>query len=134
VERRDGKSRGRSASSNEDGGCRSLHPAPFSADSRTAYFGTAVLGGSGQLSFLYAVETGAGGTPPPSPPPTQCVVPGVVGMTLDAASTEIVEAGCAVGRVRRVASTQVGIVLAQNPAAGTALPAGGRVALTVGRT
>jgi beta-lactam-binding protein with PASTA domain len=62
------------------------------------------------------------------------VVPGVVGMTLDAARAEIVADGCSVGRIRRIASTQPGIVLAQSPVAGTALPAGGRVDLTVGRT
>jgi beta-lactam-binding protein with PASTA domain len=54
-------------------------------------------------------------------------------MTLEAARSRIVEAGCAVGRVRSVSSAQVGIVLAQSPAPGTTLPAGGRVALTVGR-
>jgi outer membrane protein assembly factor BamB len=121
--------------SNEDGGYQIAYTQPrFSADSQTAYFGTAVLGGSDQFSFLYAVATSPGAPPPPPPPPNQCVVPGVVGMTLDAARAEIVGDGCAVGRIRRVASTQPGIVLAQSPAPGTALPAGGRVDLTVGRT
>jgi hypothetical protein len=121
--------------SNEDGGYQIAYTQPrFSADSQTAYFGTAVLGGAGQFSFLYAVATSPGAPPPPPPPPSQCVVPGVIGMTLDAARAEIVGDGCAVGRIRRVASTQVGIVLAQSPAPGTALPAGGRVDLTVGRT
>ena len=66
--------------------------------------------------------------------PTQCVVPGVVGMTLNAAQSQIVNAGCSVGRVKSVPSTQVGIVLTQSPAPGTTLPSGGRVDLTVGRT
>jgi hypothetical protein len=121
---------------NEDGGYQIAYTQPrFSADGRTAYVGTAVLAGAGQFSFLYAVETRPGTTPspPPPPPPTECVVPGVVGMTLEAARSRIVEAGCAVGRVRSVSSAQVGIVLAQSPAPGTTLPAGGRVALTVGR-
>jgi outer membrane protein assembly factor BamB len=123
---------------NEDGGYQILYTQPsFSADGRTAYFGTAVLGGAGQFSFLYAVGSGAGGAPPPPPPPppsTQCVVPSVVGMTLNAAQSQIVEASCSVGGVKSVQSTQVGIVLAQSPAPGTTLPPGGRVYLTVGRT
>jgi outer membrane protein assembly factor BamB len=115
----------------EDGGNQILFTQPrFSADSGTAYFGTAILGGSGQFSFLYAVETGTGAPPPP---PTQCLVPNVVGMTLPAAQVLIGESGCAVGRVKQVRSTQVGIVIGQSPAAGTTLPAGGRVGLTVGR-
>ena len=118
---------------NENGGYQILYTQPrFSADSRTAYLGTAILAGDNQFSFVYAVGAGTG-PPPPPPPPTQCVVPGVVGMTLDAARGQIVDAGCSVGTVKRVRSTQVGIVLAQSPAPGTALPPGGRVNLTVGR-
>jgi hypothetical protein len=117
---------------NENGGYQVLYTQPrFSADSRTAYFGTAILAGGDQYSFVYAV--GSGADPPPPPPPTQCVVPGVVGMTLDAARAQIVDAGCSVGNVKRVRSKQVGIVLAQSPAPGTTLPPGGRVDLTVGR-
>jgi outer membrane protein assembly factor BamB len=118
---------------NENGGYQILYTQPrFSADGRTAYFGTAVLAGGDQYSFLYAVGAGAG-APPPPPPTARCVVPGVVGLKLDAARARIVEAGCSVGTVRRVRSKQVGIVLAQSPAAGTTLPRGGRVDLTVGR-
>jgi hypothetical protein len=115
----------------ENGGHQVLYTQPrFSADSRTAYFGTAILGGGDQFSFLYAVESGANPLPPP---PTQCVVPAVVGTTIDAARARIVAAGCSVGTVKRVRSTQVGVVLAQSPAPGTTLPPGGRVDLTVGR-
>ena len=118
---------------NENGGYQVLFTQPrFSADSRTAYFGTAILAGGEEYSFLYAVGPGTE-SPPPPPPTTQCVVPGVVGMTLDAARAQIVAAGCLVGRVKRVRSEQVGIVLAQSPAPGTTLPPGGRVDLTVGR-
>jgi hypothetical protein len=118
----------------ENGGYQVLNTQPrFSADGRTAYFGTAILGGSGEYSFLYAVGTGTDATPPPPPTTTQCVVPGVVGMQLDTARAQIADAACAVGRVKRVRSRQVGIVLAQNPAAGTTLPQGGKVDLTVGR-
>jgi hypothetical protein len=118
---------------NENGGYQILYTQPrFSADGGTAYFGTAILGGGDQYSFVYAVESGTS-PPPPPPPPAQCVVPGVVGTTLDAARVKIVGAGCSVGTVKRVRSMQVGIVLAQNPAAGTTLPAGSRVNLTVGR-
>ena len=46
---------------NENGGYQILYTQPrFSADSRTAYFGTAVLGGRGQYSFVYAVGPGTG--------------------------------------------------------------------------
>lgn len=118
---------------NENGGYQVLYTQPrFSADSRTAYFGTAVLAGGEEYSFLYAVGPGTG-EPPPPPPTTQCVVPGVVGMKLDAARVRIVDAGCSVGNVKRVRSKQVGIVLAQSPAPGTTLPQDGRVDLTVGR-
>jgi outer membrane protein assembly factor BamB len=56
---------------NENGGYQVVETQPrFSADSSTAYFGTAVLGGGDpQYSFLYAVDTGAGPPPPPPPPP-----------------------------------------------------------------
>ena len=119
---------------NENGGYQVLNTQPrFSADSQTAYFGTAVLAGGEEYSFLYAVRPGTSEPPPPPPPTTQCVVPGVAGMTLDAARAQIVDAGCSVGRVKRVRSPQVGIVLAQSPAPGTTLPQGGRVDLTVGR-
>jgi outer membrane protein assembly factor BamB len=119
---------------NENGGYQVLNTQPrFSADSRTAYFGTAVLAGGEESSFLYAVGPGEESPPPPPPPTTQCVVPGVVGMTLDAARAQIVDARCSVGRVKRVRSAQVGIVLAQSPAPGTTLPQDGRVDLTVGR-
>ena len=118
----------------ENGGHQVLFSRPsFSADSSTVYFGTAILGGTGDSSFVYAVGAGSGPPPPPPPPPSQCVVPGVVGLTLIAAREEIADAGCSVGTIKRVRSPQVGIVLAQNPAAGTTRPRGARVNLTVGR-
>jgi hypothetical protein len=114
---------------NENGGYQVLYTQPrFSKDSRTTYFGTAILGGGDQYSYVYAVESGAG-----APAQTQCVVPGVIGITLDAARAQIVDAGCSVGNIKRVRSTQVGIVLAQSPGAATTLPTGSRVDLTVGR-
>ena len=45
-----------------------VHAATLSADSGTAYFGTAILGGSGEFSFVYAVGTGSNPPPPPPPP------------------------------------------------------------------
>ncbi len=123
----------------ENGGNQILYTQPrFSADSKTAYFGTAVLGGGGEFSFLYAVRQGTSSPPPPPPPPppptTQCAVPGVIGMPLAAARTQILDAGCSVGTVRRIRDRQhIGIVVAQSPASGTTLPRGGRVNLTVGR-
>ena len=116
---------------NENGGYQVLETQPrFAADSRTAYFGTAILAGGEEYSFLYAVTSGSV-TPPP--PTAQCVVPGVVGLTLDTARARIIGAGCSVGKISRVRSGQVGIVLAQSPAAGSKLPQGSPVDLTVGR-
>ena len=67
----------------ENGGNQVLYSQPsFSADSGTAYFGTAILGGSGDLSFVYAVATSSD---EPPPPPDQCVVPNIVGLRLNAA-------------------------------------------------
>ena len=44
---------------NENGGYQVLYTQPrFSADSRTAYFGTAILAGGDQYSFIYAVGSG----------------------------------------------------------------------------
>ena len=45
---------------NENGGYQVAYTQPrFSADSRTAYVGTAVLAGGDEYSYLYAVDTGA---------------------------------------------------------------------------
>ena len=55
----------------ENGGYQVVETQPrFSADSRTAYFGTAILAGGDEYSYLYAVDTGVGPPPPPPPPPT----------------------------------------------------------------
>ena len=121
---------------NENGGYQILYTQPsFSADSSTAYFGTAILAGGDQSSFVYAVGSGPSPPPPPPPPPptSQCVVPDVVGMSLNAARTQFDVADCTLGRVTRVRSRPTGIVLAQTPAPGTTLPVGGRIDLTVSR-
>jgi hypothetical protein len=116
---------------NENGGYQIAYTQPrFSADSQTAYFGTAILGGGEEYSYLYAVDTGLGSLPSPQ---AQCVVPGVVGMKLETAQTQIRGAGCSVGLVTRARSQQVGRVIVQSPEAGARLPLGGRVDLTVGR-
>ena len=83
--------------------------------------------------YSYPLRRGDGSGPPPPPPPAKCVVPGVVGMQLDTARARIRDAGCSVGPITRVRSKQAGRVVAQSPAAGTRLPLGGRVDLTVGR-
>jgi hypothetical protein len=120
---------------NENGGYQILETQPrFSADSKTAYFGTAVLAGNDpQYSFVYAVGAGGDTSSPPPSPAAQCTVPAVVGLGLDPARAKIADAGCTVGKITRVRSQQIGIVLAQSPAAGTKLPQGGNVDLTVGR-
>jgi hypothetical protein len=52
---------------NENGGYQIAYTQPrFSADSRTAYFGTAVLAGGDEYSYLYAVDTGVGSVPSPT--------------------------------------------------------------------
>ena len=115
---------------NEDGGYQIVYTQPrFSADSGTAYFGTAVLGGGDNYSFLYAVDTGVGAPPPP----TQCVVPDVVGMPFDSARESVREAGCSVGRITWFRAEKPGRVYAQSPEAGTKVPLGDPVDLTVGR-
>ena len=49
---------------NENGGYQIVYTQPrFSADSRTAYFGTAILAGGDEYSYLYAVDTGVGSMP-----------------------------------------------------------------------
>ncbi len=117
---------------NEDGGYQVVQTQPrFSADSRTAYFGTAILAGGDHYSYLYAVETGIG--PPPPPPPAECVVPGVIGMQFDKARQRIRDAGCSVGRTTWVRSSEPGRVVAQSPSEGTRVPLGDPVDLTVGR-
>ena len=117
--------------SNENGGYQIAYTQPrFSADSSTAYFGTAILAGGDQYSFLYAVDTGVRSLPSPT---AQCVVPGVVGLKLAMAQAKIRAGGCSVGFITRVPSNQVGLVIAQSPQGGTRLPLGGRVDLTVGR-
>ena len=108
---------------NENGGYQIAFTQPqFSADSGTAYFGTAVLAGGDQYSFLYAVDTGV-------QPLTQCVVPGVIGMTLEEARVQIREAGCSV--LTRYRSTRLGRVIAQSPSAGAVRPLWSPVYLTV---
>jgi len=117
---------------NEDGGYQIVYTQPrFSADSGTAYFGTAILAGGDHYSYLYAVDTGTG--PPPPPPPAECVVPGVIGMQFDKARERIREAGCSVGPTSWVRSPQPGRVIAQSPSKGTRVPLGDPVDLTVGR-
>ena len=119
---------------NEDGGYQIVYTQPrFSADSGTAYFGTAILAGSDSYSYLYAVDTGVGPSPPPPPPLRQCVVPAVVGILFDKAQERIRDAGCTVGRMTWVRSPQPGVVVSQSPTAGTRMPLGGAVDLTVGR-
>jgi hypothetical protein len=119
---------------NEDGGYQVVYTQPrFSADSGTAYFGTAILAGGDRYSYLYAVDTGVGPPPPPPPPPTECVVPAVVGTQFDEAQARIVAAGCTVGRITWVRTPDAGRVFSQSPRGGTRVPLGHPVALKVGR-
>jgi hypothetical protein len=106
---------------NENGGYQVVFTQPrFSADSGTAYFGTAILAGGEEYSYLYAVDTGA---------TAQCVVPAVIGMTLAEARVQIQAAGCSV--MTRSRSTRPGRVVAQSPSAGAVRPLWSPVYLTV---
>jgi len=67
----------------------------------------------------------------------QCVVPPIVRKTLARARSALHDAGCSLGRVRRVFSSRVskGRVVSQHPDAGNILPGGTAVdvALSKGR-
>jgi len=62
-------------------------------------------------------------------------VPDVVGMTQEAAEAALTQVGLTLGVVTQVFSETVpaGVVISQNPGAGSAMPAGGAVALTVSK-
>jgi Ca2+-binding RTX toxin-like protein len=75
---------------------------------------------------------------PPAPPPParpRCVVPNVRGNTLAAAKAALRKRRCSAGEISRIYSPNAkrGKVLAQRPRAGTRLPVGGKVRLTVSR-
>ena len=56
--------------------------------------------------------------PPPPIPPRHCVVPRVIGMTLERARARIRARRCSVGRIRPKHSTRVGRVIGQSPKSG----------------
>jgi RHS repeat-associated protein len=68
-----------------------------------------------------------------NPPPVTVTVPGVVGLTLAAATTAITGAGLTLGAVTTASSATVpaGNVISQDPAAGAAVAPGSAVALLV---
>jgi PASTA domain len=74
-------------------------------------------------------------SPPPPPPPPACVVPGVKGKTLAAASTSLQAAHCRTGAIKRRYSSKVrkGRVISQGVAAGTRLANGAAVSLVVSK-
>lgn len=67
------------------------------------------------------------------PPDNRVAVPELVGKTLDDAARLLKEAGLERGRIELRDDTQVGLVLAQNPQAGTPAEKGSGVDLVVGR-
>lgn len=75
--------------------------------------------------------------PPPGPSLTpRCVVPRLTGLTIARATARLRAAGCTLGRRTPKATRsarRVGRVTAQGVAPGTSVPAGRRVAVTVGR-
>jgi subtilisin family serine protease len=103
-----------------------------SVDVKPSLLGRTVSGGrlnACKALGLARCDIGASRTPP------ACVVPRVVGRTLMRAKRSIVRSHCRTGRVRRVYSGRIrkGRVVLQAPRAGTRLPNGGRVHLTVSR-
>ena len=90
--------------------------------------------GNGDLSGRWGTWWGrVGGGAPLSPP--RCVVPRLVGETLDRAWHRIAAAHCRLGDVRRVkaAERQRGRVLRQSPRPGSSRPSDTKVDLRVGR-
>ena len=132
-----GRLQGRTQLSNEDGGYQIAYTQPrFSADSSTAYVGTAVLGGGWQRLLLRLrrrhgdrddVASAASAAHP------QCVVPNVVGTTL-ANGQAANRSGQVHGRDHHPHPVVGGQDRAgPSPAPGTKLPVGAAVNLTVGR-
>lgn len=67
-----------------------------------------------------------------TPPPTAVAVPNVVGYTQAIANSTLITAGLVLGGVTsQASSTPVGIVITQNPAAGTVVAGGTPVALVI---
>jgi hypothetical protein len=66
---------------------------------------------------------------------TKCVVPNLKGKKLVAAEKAIVQAHCAVGKVKKAKSSHVkkGSVVSQSPSAGKSLPNGTKVGLVVSK-
>jgi hypothetical protein len=82
------------------------------------------------------------GTSPPASTPaaTRCVVPKLVGLSLDKAKKALAKAHCGVGKIAKRAAAKKGkkkakkgTVIAHNPARGTSKPAGSKVALTLAK-
>lgn len=75
------------------------------------------------------------GEPAAKPPVVRCKVPKLTGLKLAAARTRLKAGNCALGKVRRKAAKpkQNGRVIAQRTKPGKRLPAGTKVAVTVGR-
>lgn len=76
----------------------------------------------------------APGDLPGAPSLAPCLVPGLKGLTLAAASTRLKRSGCRLGRVTRRAGSGAhgGVIVSQGPAPGSALSGRSAVAVTVG--
>ncbi len=77
---------------------------------------------------------GPGPGPGPGGEPHRCLVPKLRGGRLKAAKKKLSRAGCGLGKVKRRpgVTARTGRVVRQRPRAGAAVPAGTRVALTLG--
>jgi hypothetical protein len=103
--------------------------ATLSASSPTAGSATAVIGtGAGTLTFTT-------NGPPFTPPPANCKVPNVIGLSLLAAKAQVRKHGCTVGVIRHQYSNpfRAGYVLAEAPKRGSVLAHGAPVSLVVSR-
>jgi hypothetical protein len=72
----------------------------------------------------------------PDKPLPMCVVPNLKGLKLKSTGKRLTKANCVLGKVKRQKTKKaksVGKVVSQKPKAGTKLPNGSRVALTVGK-
>jgi hypothetical protein len=100
---------------------------PASSSPGTVDVSVTTIAGSSPANAADRFEYTAPATPP------KCVVPNLRGRKLKAARKRAGRAGCKIGKVRGLegATAKTGEVVGQKPKAGTAVPAGTKVAVTL---
>jgi beta-lactam-binding protein with PASTA domain len=83
------------------------------------------------LALAAVVLAGCAPSGEPGSDGLHSTVPAVAGMSLDEARVKLLDAGYKVGEVSPKRPAPMGVVSAQDPVAGTALPRGGKVDLVV---